>query len=69
MPHRNQTIFDEGWIAWTDGALYSENPYPSSDDAHEAWLDGWRAAEEDFEHRELDDYGDRVDYEYDKWRD
>ena len=60
MPHRNQKIFDEGWMAWTDGALVSENPHPA--EAHgdyEAWHDGWCAAAEDFEEqeRERDDYG------------
>jgi hypothetical protein len=80
MPHRNQKIFDEGWQAWTDGALFGENPYllpfgfwaaTMPEFPAGAWSDGWRAAQEDHEEqeRERDDYGDRVDFEYDKWRD
>ena len=71
MPHRNQKIFDEGWQAWTDGALVSENPYPvEAHDDYEAWHDGWCAAAEDFEEQEDegDEYGDRADWEYDRNR-
>ena len=70
MPHRNQKVFDEGWQAWTDGARFNENPY-SWPDFRGAWDDGWNAAAEDFEEqeRERDEYGDRVDHEYDRWRD
>jgi ribosome modulation factor len=70
MPHRNQKIFDEGWQAFTDGALVSENPYQTNAEV-QAWHDGWCAAAEDYEEqeREKDEYSDRIDFEYDKWRD
>ena len=75
MPHRNQTIFDQGWMAWTQGAGLNENPHPPSIeitvDEHAAWRDGWHAACEDSECQEAqrdDWYGNRADYEYDKMR-
>jgi ribosome modulation factor len=76
MPHRNQTVFDEGWQAWIDGAALKENPYlteapnpfPNQKRAADAWSDGWRAACEDSEHQESDPYGDRADFEYDRNR-
>jgi hypothetical protein len=76
MPHRNQKIFDEGWLAWGEGFRRHENPYrqalsqPQWPDCRDAWDDGWKAAEEDYEHQEAerDDYGDRADFEYDRNR-
>ena len=70
MPHRNQKIFDEGWQAWTDGALMSESPYPLDSEKDAAWFDGWNAAEQDYEDQEAekDDYGNRADFEYDRNR-
>ena len=70
MPHRNRKVFDEGWQAWTDGALMTENPYAvQGGDDFLAWHDGWMAAEEDYEDQKReDDYGDRVDFEYDRNR-
>jgi hypothetical protein len=74
MPHRNQTIFDQGWMAWGNGFRLTDNPHHHLTDPigsdREAWNDGWRAAEEDHEHQESerDDYGDRADFEYDRNR-
>ena len=71
MPHRNQTIFDQGWMAWTDGARFNENPHPLGTLNYAAWLDGWNSACEDHEYEEArldaeEGYGNRVDYEYDR---
>lgn len=65
MPHRNQPIFDMGWMAWGEGAATCENPYPRHSEEHGPWLDGWIAAEEDWKEQgmlrdaaDADDFGD-----------
>jgi hypothetical protein len=70
MPHRNQKIFDQGWMSWGSGMRYLDNPHPLASDEYGAWSDGWQAAEEDYRHQqsERDEYGDRADYEYDRNR-
>jgi hypothetical protein len=65
MPHRNQKIFNEGWLAWTDGASIFDNPYANQDyptENYGAWEDGWCAAQEDQE--EQDKEADRGDWEF-----
>lgn len=39
----------EGYVAGEHGASRSANPYPRGHFLHEAWLDGWDEAWEDFE--------------------
>lgn len=40
--------FEQGWEASARKALADSNPYANGTAAHQEWLDGWAAGEEDW---------------------